>query len=398
MYKIKGKTTPEFVANELLLDELNRIRKEKIPFAQKNEEAQKLAKKLSSISSVKSVEIKRRFPSFYRFEFLNPYSVKVHSYKGFLPPYFSVSKSFDINLGWANFVDSENETIELGAQFKSIRPPKLIMHYNIYDLKNADFSLHENCFSTLRVSVSNETQYVKKQPIRIYSFDVFFHPKHMNMTQLASLSVVSECHETSAPLTFLFDPSPYLKVSYKLENKALKNIVSFSSEFACLVYNKKKQRAKPMVKFITTLKKKLGLGFSAFCTGGMLISRSAVPFAEKFQIGGIELTRGIESRDLCMRANNFPSGSDMFASGTLDYCPALVPNVNPHFFVNGAFSANLQSNNMFDVVPRLSSVLSVGTGIKFQYKGATFEANVQFPYKKSDHLHFLRFQLGVTPI
>ena len=140
----------------------------------------------------------------------------------------------------------------------------------------------------------------------------------------------------------------------------------------------------------------MNLKFSG--SGGAILAPEAVPFTEKFKVGGAPIARGIENHEFGPTFANFPSGIDAFASSTVEFFTPILPqaNLNAHFFVNGAIGANFKSNNIFDSLPDFSTALTFGTGLVFRQGGIQVELNTQIPYYASEGLKTVRYQIGFS--
>ena len=390
---LKVSTTENFLGNEPLRAELRRIKGiSGKSFSEKNEMASDLMENISSLSFVDVADAKRFWPSFWRFNFLNPFKSKVTTFKGYIPPFITFKKGLQFTTGYANLLD-KNEAVELSANFNSLNVPRISLSFLMYNLKDADFSLTNGAwFTKKQISISHETNYIPgKDPTHLTELYTLIQNKGSFWTHQAGITLMH-------PLTFLFDPSPYYKISYKADNRSLlRKILSLHSELAFIFSSQENEKMATMMKISASLKKRFPHYITGHCITGFLISNKPVPLAEKFRIGGIGILRGIKSNELT-RNFNFPNSSDTFGSITVDYSPKVFSQINPHLFLNAAFIGNFQASNIFEFTPDLSSVVSIGTGAKYQFNDNSFEVNVQFPIMKSEQLNFVHFQFGITPI
>jgi outer membrane protein assembly factor BamA len=123
----------------------------------------------------------------------------------------------------------------------------------------------------------------------------------------------------------------------------------------------------PFLKCTAMWRLPLTFGFSALLGGGVLLSKRAVPYAEKFRIGGVPNAHGIDHEKFGTSIGGFPSGCDRWVSSRLDFMTFLLPEhgLDAHLFINGATAVNRTSNNVLDLAPTFTKVLSAGANLQF---------------------------------
>jgi outer membrane protein assembly factor BamA len=200
------------------------------------------------------------------------------------------------------------------------------------------------------------------------------------------------------PVVLTSDNYTYFKASFRSDISLFTRFVNTAFEVATIV--SKECTAIPFVKVSGTAHYNMGYGLGFHVTGGVIGARKPVPFPEKFRIGGIPVSHGIEHEKFGTSVGGFPSGCDSYLAGTLDFSTLIFPEyaLNAHFFLNGAISANRKSNSILDFAPSVSSVVSVGAGLTFTQGPVRVQANIQHPYHVSSGLSFSRFQFGISPI
>lgn len=394
---------------EPIRHEMKNIQSMNLDFNSKNEKMQELVAKVKSIKTIKTIEIYRLLPKFWKFNLFNPFRIKIIPRTGQLATTIGgeagSTQSMHISTGFANYF-YHNEYYELSAKVRSDTSPRFSAQFTHDYLEEADYSLLQHFFTTYSVSASYDMKMFKKQKITTAMLSSTYHPKNSFLSHSASLSIVKEDQSETVPPAFYCDPSPYVKMALKTENTSI--IIPSAGAFCELSYlfSKSKQNDKllsfiPALKVQTNISKfidSLNLKFSG--SGGCIIAPEAVPFNEKFKVGGAPIARGIENHEFGPTFANFPSGIDAFASSTIEFFTPLFPqvNLNAHFFVNGAIGANFKSNNFFDNLPDYSSVLTFGTGLVFRQGGIQVELNTQIPYYFSEGLKTVKYQIGFSPV
>ncbi|OHS98718.1 hypothetical protein TRFO_08711 [Tritrichomonas foetus] len=395
---------PNWFSESPIRKEMERIQSLKIEYEKKNEMIKELIEKIKPIKSIKSIEIHRLFRNGHSDRF-NPFILKVVPRCGQLATSIGgetgTTHSVHISTGYANFF-YENEYVEFSAKIRSDSSPKFTLNFTKDLINEADFSLSKNCFTTYSLSASYDMNTFKKQKIHIASISATAHKKGSDLVNTASLSMVNEDHSADAPPAMYFDPSPYFKASIKTESASIIPTLAALSELSLLLAkSSQKITLIPFLKVRSNISKTLqSCNLKGHCSGGFILSPFAVPFAEKFKIGGIPIARGVDNDEFGPKIGNFPSGCDAYISGTLEFFQPVFPeqNFNAHFFVNGAVAGNFKSNNIFDVQPHISSILTCGTGFIFQQGPIQVELNAQLPYYVSEGIKTLKYQIGFTPV
>lgn len=379
-----------------------------LDFKSKNEKMKELESKVKPIKSIKSIKIYRLLPEFCKFNLFNPFRMKIIPRTGQLATTIGgeagSTQSMHISTGFANYF-YDNEYFELSAKVRSDASPRFQAKYTHDYLEDADYSLLHHFFTTFDVAASYEMKTFKKQKVTTAMLYTSYHPKNSFLSHSASLSVINEDQSDNAPPSFYCDPSPYVKMAFKTENTSIiiPSVGAFC-EFSYLYSKSSNQNQSfsimPMLKIQTNFSKfidSLNLKFSG--SSGAILSPKAVPFTEKFKVGGAPVARGIENHDFGPLFANFPSGIDTFASATAEFFTPIFPqaSLNAHFFVNGAVGANLKSNNFFDDLPSYFSALTFGTGLVFNQGGVQVELNAQIPYRVTEGLKTVRYQIGFSP-
>lgn len=389
-------------------NELQRIQSLPLDYESKNEMIQELAAKLKTVKTIKTINIHRLLPKFFKFNFLNPFVSQIQPRIGHLATSIGAeagsTQSVHLSTGYSNFF-YHNEYVELSSSVQSDTSPKFSLSITHDLLETADYSLNKNFYTTYSTSAIYEVQTFKKCQITSGSLSTSYQEKGSNYLENTSLSIISEDKGLNSPPALYSDPSPYFKFAFKVSNNSF--LFPQLSNFLELSYLFSKHPkignfdVCPVLKNRTNYSKffpKMNLKFSG--SAGFLLSPKAVPFAEKFKIGGVPFARGIENEEFSGNVAGFPSGCDMFLSQTLEFYTPILPqyNLSGHFFANGAISANLRSNNFFDAVPQVSKALTVGTGLVFVQNGMQIELNTQMPVHLSKELNFVKFQFGISPL
>ena len=384
-------------SSEPIQDEVRRIESLDVSDDEKDQLISNLESKIKEIKSIKSVEISRSGP-FRRF------SANVKPRVGNLPTSIGgeagTKQSVHVSTGYSNFFYS-NEYVEVMAKIRTDSAPKFTMRFTRDDLNNADFSLQNGPYTTSSLSIVYDINMFKKQKISTASISGMYQKKGSKLMHTASMEMVQEDHSINAPPALYFDPPIYFKALLRTENTGIIPSLSAFSEIACVVA---KKMLIPFLKMRTNFSKTF-----SFCnlkvlkgdvTGGAILAPAAVPFAEKFKIGGVPIARGIENDEFGPKVAFFPSGCDAFLSSTLEFFTPVFPaqNLNAHFFVNGAIASNFKSNNIFDIQPSFSSMVTFGTGFIFQQGPVQVELNAQLPFHLSDGQKCLRYQIGFTSV
>lgn len=388
--------------------EMKEIQSMKLDFNTKNEKMQELVSKVKSIKSIKSIEIYRLLPKFCKFNFLNPFRIKIIPRTGQLATTIGgeagSTQSMHVSTGFANYF-YDNEFVELSLKVRSDSSPRFQAKFTHDYLEDADFSLLHHFFTTFDVAASYEMKMIKKHKVTTAMLSSSYHPKNSFLAHSASLSVVTEDQSEQSPPSFYCDPSPYVKMAFKTENTSIiiPSVGAFC-EFSYLYTKNTNQEQSlsimPMLKIQTNYSKFIDpLNIRLSGSSGAILSPKAVPFTEKFKVGGAPVARGIDNHNFGPLFANFPSGIDAFTSATAEFFTPIFPqiNLNAHFFANGAIGLNLKSNNFFDDCPSYYSALTFGTGLVFHQGGVQVELNTQIPYYITEGLKTVRYQIGFSP-
>jgi outer membrane protein assembly factor BamA len=350
-----------------------------------DEHMKRISGHLTSLPSIRSAEVKAKL-------------LKVVPRLGLLPTNIGGDIGADpathVSTGYANFF-RKGEVFEVKGSYSASKSPSLTVSYTHPLFANADFSLPIP-FSKVTTSLTFDSRQIVSESITTGQFEASFLPRGKPLNLSGLLSFVSEKVTPTSSIAFALDPSPYLKICVKAETLPLFPYLSGSVESGILRAN---QRFTPFLKLNALRRFNLGFGFSALFGCGALMSKRAVPYAEKFRIGGVPTAYGIDHEKFGTSIGGFPSGCDKWASATLDFTTLLLPEygLDVHVFVNGAVARNEKSHNVIDLVPTLTKVLSVGAGLQFVQGGVKIQANLQFPYHSSAGLNFSRFQIGFCP-
>ncbi|OHT17106.1 hypothetical protein TRFO_12618 [Tritrichomonas foetus] len=386
--------------------EVKRIQGLDIDVASKQAMINELLDKIRPIKSIKSIEITQEYKNQTVNNF-NPFVLTVLPRIGQLPTSFNAelgnTHSISVSTGYSNFFFS-HEYSEFTAKIRSDCSPKFIYKFTKNNLKDADFSLKKNCFSSSSLTASYDIHTIRKQNIYIGSLEASYHGKASIFNHSVSASHIKEDQSKGkVPPALSFDPSPYYKASIKTEIES--NILSLSTlAFSTLsevsILKTKCKTLIPFWKLRSDISCKLPFNFKLSSSCGYILARHAVPFTEKFKVGGVPIARGVEIDELCHKVANFPSGCDSFFSSTVEWSTPIIPKYNcqGHIFANGAISANSKSNNVFDNLEDKLSILTFGAGLVFPQKSSQIEINAQVPYRISRGLKCFRYQIGFSPL
>lgn len=259
-------------------------------------------------------------------------------------------------------------------------------------LKNADFSLPVP-YTKFSLSVIMGQQTLVNTSIQINSLEAVMQPKGQGYTFSSILSMIQSKRNEKTPAVIASDPARYFKFALKSDLPRMNG----NAELACTFGDGK---FVPFLKANTLRVHNFGYNLRAVFGGGFILSKGAVPFPEKFRVGGVPVAYGIDPEKFGTTLGNFPSGCDLWHSTTLDFATPVLPQygVNGHFFVNGAVSANMKSNCVLDLTPSVSKLLTAGLGLTYNQGAVQIQFNVQHPFYVSDGLKFTSFQVGVCPI
>ena len=371
---------PEWIPRDVVGSELKRITE--LGDEEQEAQLQQLQKELESLGSIRKCEVSKSGVSVV--ERLGLMATKIGGDIGH-------EMSGHANMGYANFF-KRGETFELRAKTgtSSVKTFSFIATLPLLSKINASNACS---FSRACASLEWDTQTIAKYNIEVGSAEASFKPLGRGWNLAIAASVVQSKRDEKTPTVVASDPSHYFKVSARCD---LPRFIG-SGEISCVIADKK---FLPFAKLHYRHSINLGYGFSIRLGGGVIITEKAVPFPEKFRVGGVPSAYGINQDKFGTTVGGFPSGNDWWSSVCFDFATFVLPQhgLNGHFFVNAALAGNRKSNCVLDYAPSITKVVSAGAGLTFNQGPFQFQANVQYPYVISSGLEFLRFQVGICPL
>jgi hypothetical protein len=345
-----------------------------------------------------SEQLKSLLPSIKSAE-LKPDSATIVPRKGLLPTTVGADIGYDpagnVSSGWANYFN-RGEVLEVKGRSTTTKSPTLSVVYTHPFFGVPDYS-QPVPFSRLVASSSVDVRQIADEVIDTASFEASWLPKGRGLRHGVAISLVVNRITKNSPIVLATDPPRYLKVSWKTEAPAAVPSLAAAVEAGILAGG---GRPIPYVKLNGMSRFHVGWGLSLGAGAGLIVAGRAVPFAEKFRVGGVPTAYGIEHEKFGTVVGGFASGSDGWISGVADFATVVLPeyNLNAHFFLNAAVAVNWKSNSVLDFAPSIAKVASAGAGLTFAQGPVRVEMNVQTPYLVTQGLSFLRFQIGFSPL
>jgi hypothetical protein len=347
----------------------------------------RLSNQLKSIlPSIKSAELK-------------PDSATIVPRRGILPTTVGADIGYEpagnVSSGWANYFN-RGEVLEVKGRSTTTKSPTLSVVYTHPFFGLPDYS-QPVPFSRFVASSSVDVRQIADEVIETASIETSWLPKGRGLRHGVAISLIVNRITKNSPVVLAADPARYLKVAWKTEAPAAVPSLAGAIEAGILAGG---GRPIPYVKLNGVSRLQVGWGMGLGAGGGLIIANRAVPFAEKFRIGGVPIAYGIEYEKFGTVVGGFASGSDGWISGVADFSTVVLPeyNLNAHFFLNAAVAVNRKSNSVLDFAPSVAKVASGGAGLTFAQGPVRIEMNVQAPYVVTQGLSFLRFQIGFSPL
>jgi len=348
-----------------------------------------LTKRIESFPIIKKAKIN-----------VDPYKVEIEEKKGLMKTYIGGEVGQDntikVSTSYANFFKC-GDLFSLTGKYNVQGAPSFDISFSKPIPKGVDFS-RLMPFQTHHLSIKLERNLVSKIHVDIASLSYTLSPIKNGVSFVQSLSLIKQPQGKNVPMVFNFDPSPYLKISSELSQESGLQMIGNSIEASVIV--DKMKTCVPFLKLKLFKGFNLGFGLSGFASSGFILSQKAVPFYEKFLLGGVPLVRGTEQAGFGYKTGKFPCGNDFYVAGSIDESLLIFPQyqLNGHIFLNGAYARNFKSNSILDKEPSPSFIASAGAGVTFVQGAMKIEANVQTPLLLSKGQSFLKYQIGVSPL
>ena len=371
---------PDWIPREPVADELKRIAS--LEPSERDEQLRHLCEELKSLLSVKSCDASES-------------GVKVVPRCGLAETKiggdFGKQIQGHVSAGYANYFQ-RGEAFELRAKSDTMNARTFSFVATVPILSALD--VQKACsFARAAASATWDTQSVAKFNIEVGALEARYTPIGSGASYAIAGSVVRSKRDAKTPTVVAADPRWYLKLGVSCSLPMARGL----GEVSCILADSKWL---PLVKVQGSHRVPLGYGFSVRLGGGMIFAERAVPFPEKFRLGGPPTACGIDLDKFGTSVGGFPSGNDWWSAASLDFETLVLPqyNLNGHFFVNAAVAGNRKSNCVLDYAPSVVKLVSAGAGLTFNQGPVQVQLNTQYPYVISSGLRFLRFQIGICPL